>query len=382
MNNKLSRTGILLLTAALLVVFTGCGFKNSPATTGTSSQLTSSNTGVTSSAGTAAAPNTSPAATTASTPVLADYFPLTPDVHCRYSGTGNEHVGMTTDVEYVRSDTIQLVYDNSAAESHILYALRDGKVQALHTQFELYAREDLSLLTPDAYEEILIKEPLEVGTSWDILDGTRTITSLNVEVTTPSGTYEALEVTTKGNDNSTARQYYAAGIGFVKLTVSGPDYEVTQELEERTVNTARTENRTFYYPKMTDTNVEIVYTTTPVTLNTNDSFSDILTENFRTAPAGDLHAVFSANSVINSLLLDPDIGIVTIDLSANFVSEMNVGSEMESAILQCLANTVGSAYEVQEVIVTLDGALYESGHIAMKAGETLKVDYNGTTALA
>ena len=55
---------------------------------------------------------------------------------------------------------------------------------------------------------------------------------------------------------------------------------------------------------------------------------------------------------------------------------------VESAILRCLANTVGYAYEVQEITVTLDGEPYESGHIAMKAGETLKVDYNGTTALA
>lgn len=376
MKKLFSRTVILIAAAVLVMVFAGCSFKSS-VTSEKTSALQSSFASDT-------AKDTAPAdATTAPTaaPGLQDYFPLTPDVYCSYSGTGNEFASMTTHVEYAGPDMIQLVYDNGATESHILYAVRDGQVQAIHTEFELYVREDLSLLLPDAYGEILLKEPLEVGTSWDVLDGVRTITGMHVIVTTPSGTYDALEVTTKGNDNSTAKQYYAAGIGYVKLMVSGADYEVTQELETRTLDAVRTENRTFYYPRITETDIEIVYETIPVQMKTNNNFIDILTGYLQTAPAADLHPVMSENTVINSMRLDPGSRIVTIDVSANFVSEMNVGSGMESAILQSLANTVGSAYGVQEVIVTLDGQLYESGHIAMKEGETLKVDYDNLVEL-
>ena len=391
MKKYFSGTAILAVAAISLMFFTGCSFKS----TGTSEKTealqssfvtdTAKDTASTdTSQNTSLIQPTDTADTTAASsasPGLLDYFPLTPDVYSSYTGTGNEFVSMTTNVEYAGPDTIQLVYDNGATESHILYAVRNGQVQALHTEFELYVREDLSLLPPDTYGEILLKEPLEVGTSWDVLDGVRTITGMHVTVTTPSGTYDALEVTTKGNDNSTAKQYYAPGIGFVKLTVSGTDYEVTQELETRTLDTERTENRTFYYPRMTQTDIEIVYKTIPVLMKTNDNFTDILTGYLQTAPAADLHPVISENTVINSMRLDPGSRIVTIDLSANFVSEMNVGSAMEGAILQCLVNTVGSAYGAQEVIVTLDGQLYESGHIALKEGETLKVDYDNPVEL-
>jgi len=391
MKKLFPRTGILIAASMLVMVFAGCSFKSSVTSEKTSPLQSSfvSDTAkdtapddtlqTTSSVQTTASADTTAAPTAA--PGLQDYFPLTPDVYCSYSGTGNEFVSMTTHVEYAGPDMIQLVYDNGATESHILYAVRDGQVQALHTEFELYVREDLSLLAPDTYGEILLKEPLEVGTSWDILDGVRTITSMHVIVTTPSGTYDTLEVTTKGNDNSTAKQYYAPGIGFVKLMVSGTDYEVIQELETRTLDAVRTENLTFYYPRITETDIEIVYETIPVQMKTNDNFIDILTGYLQTAPAADLHPIMSENTVINSMRLDPGSRIVTIDVSANFVSEMNVGSGMESAILQSLANTVGSAYGVQEVIVTLDGQLYESGHIAMKEGETLKVDYDNLVEL-
>lgn len=391
MKKLFSRTGILIAAAVLVMVFAGCSFKSSVTSEKTSalqSSFASDTAKDTAPADTlqttSSVQTTAPAdATTAPTaaPGLQDYFPLTPDVYCSYSGTGNEFVSMTTHVEYAGPDMIQLVYDNGATESHILYAVRDGQVQALHTEFELYVREDLSLLMPDVYGEILLKEPLEVGTSWDVLDGVRAITGMHVIVTTPSGTYDTLEVTTKGNDNSTAKQYYAAGIGCVKLMVSGTDYEVTQELETRTLDEVRTENRTFYYPRITETDIEIVYETIPVQMKTNNNFIDILTGYLQTAPAADLHPVMSENTVINSMRLDPGSRIVTIDVSANFVSEMNVGSGMESAILQSLANTVGSAYGVHEVIVTLDGQLYESGHIAMKEGETLKVDYDNLVEL-
>jgi len=391
MEKLFSRTGILIAAAVLVMVFAGCSSKSSVTLEKTSALQSSfasdaaKNTVSAAALQTASSMQSTDAADTttapAAAPGLQDYFPLTPDVYCSYSGTGNEFVSMTTHVEYAGPDMIQLVYDNGATESHILYAIRDGQVQALHTEFELYVREDLSLLTPDAYGEILLKEPLEVGTSWDVLDGVRTITSMHVIVTTPSGIYDALEVTTKGNDNSTGKQYYASGIGFVKLLVSGTDYEVTQELETRTLDAVRTENRNFYYPRMTQTDIEIVYEMIPVQMKTDDSFIDILTGYLQTAPAADLHPVMSENTVIHSMRLDPETRIVTIDVSANFVSEMNAGSGMESAILQSLANTVGSAYGVQEVIVTLDGQLYESGHIALKEGETLKVDYDNLIEL-
>ncbi|MPM51125.1 hypothetical protein SDC9_97872 [bioreactor metagenome] len=54
---------------------------------------------------------------------------------------------------------------------------------------------------------------------------------------------------------------------------------------------------------------------------------------------------------------------------------MNAGSGFEAMILQCLTNTLGDYYQVEEVYITIDGGPYESGHIIIEEGEAYKVDY-------
>ena len=146
-------------------------------------------------------------------------------------------------------------------------------------------------------------------------------------------------------------------------------------------NAAVTEEITFYYPRMTQTDIEIVYKKIPVEIKPGESREDILTYYFRTPVESGLHPIMSENTVINSITSDTASQRVTIDLSSEFVSEMNVGSGMEAAILRCLVNTVGGIYGVQEIIVTLDGQLYESGHIALGPNETFKTDYQNMIEL-
>ena len=67
---------------------------------------------------------------------------------------------------------------------------------------------------------------------------------------------------------------------------------------------------------------------------------------------------------------------VHIDLSKDFIDEMNAGAGMESMILQSLTNTLGSYYGVQEVYITIDGGQYESGHIIIQEGEPSLVNFN------
>lgn len=65
--------------------------------------------------------------------------------------------------------------------------------------------------------------------------------------------------------------------------------------------------------------------------------------------------------------------MVYIDLNKAFVTEMNAGSRYESMILQSIANTFGHYYNSDKVVLTIENKLYESGHVAMKKGEYLKV---------
>ncbi|MPM73475.1 Acetate kinase [bioreactor metagenome] len=66
--------------------------------------------------------------------------------------------------------------------------------------------------------------------------------------------------------------------------------------------------------------------------------------------------------------------MVYIDLNRAFMTEMNAGSEYEGMILQSIANTFGGYFQSDKVILTIDNALYESGHFAFMKGEYLGVD--------
>jgi len=60
---------------------------------------------------------------------------------------------------------------------------------------------------------------------------------------------------------------------------------------------------------------------------------------------------------------------------------MNAGASYEKMILQSIVNTVGQYCNSEKVILTIDSKLYESGHIAYKKGEYIKVNYEGVVEI-
>lgn len=84
-------------------------------------------------------------------------------------------------------------------------------------------------------------------------------------------------------------------------------------------------------------------------------------------------AVFTANTKINKYYLN-DENIVCLDLNNAFLTEMNAGAEYEAMILQSIANTFGSYYQQNKVLLTIDDALYSSGHFEFVEGEYLTVN--------
>ena len=392
MRKDLRKVPALILAVCMILITAGCARKDTGGTTVADTSIsitTATETSPATSAETSASPTASetakPSETASDTSApsesavltLADYFPILPDVSCRFDVSGGKDLPVSTYVEFIGQDTIQIKYDNGTTVKHVLYAIRNGEVRIAGERSELYAREDLSLLPSEGDGEILLKEPLKVGTTWYVGGGIRSITDLKAQVDTPTGMYSAIEVTTIGNDTAT-RQYYAPGIGLVKTVRTGA-FEDTSVLGSRTTGQPETMDLTFYYPKMTDTDVVITSDEVSVKLYSNDSLTDVLTDYFRHPPETDVLPIMSENAVVNSVMQEPVSGVVTIDFSKEFISGMNAGAAAEGAILQSIANTAGSLYGASQVIITIDNQLYESGHIAFKQGETLSVDYYNVT---
>jgi hypothetical protein len=303
-----------------------------------------------------------------------DYYPLLADVEYVYQGEGNEYAAYNqyTDFLDTAGKRIQTRENNGGTETVLVTEIKDGKVTVIKTVNECYYRDNfLEDAAADENAKILLMEPLTEGTEWTLPDGSRRyISATGVPIETPSGNYQAIEVTTE-NDDSTSRDYFAPQVGLVKSVFDSGDMQISSTLSKISSNTQFTQTIDIFYP---DSDEKIHAKSLELSFKTGDSTRLVLEEALtRKAEEEDYLPLASTNTKINSLYLGTD-NIVHVDFSPEFVTEMNAGAGYEVLILQCIANTLGNYYGVNEVAVTVAGKLYESGHILMKEGETLKVN--------
>ena len=297
-----------------------------------------------------------------------DYFPVKPNTRYMYEGSGSEYAFYDVVLDYSQGAKMQQRVDNGGTVMAKVIEVKDGVAKLVYTRPEVYYRENF-LTQKSNSSEILLKEPLRAGTKWKLPDGReRRINSTSVSVSTPSGDYKALEVITKSKD-STTTDYYAKNVGLVKTVFKSGDSVVSSTLKKIEKDKPFVQTIQFFYPNANGDRVLSVEK--QVSFRTNDITRIVLAQAYKDALAGK-SKVFSKNTRINSLYLNRD-GMVYIDLNRAFVTEMNAGSGFESLILQSVANTFGVYYGVQRVYLTIDNKLYESGHIALKKGQYLKV---------
>lgn len=300
---------------------------------------------------------------------IENYYPFTENTKYVYEGEGNEFAFMTTYVDYIKDNRIQTRTDNGGTEIVKVLEIKDGQLLELLNRGETYFRENF---TDEEYTSgrILLKEPLEEGNSWTNDSGaTSTITNVAKEIVTKMGNFEALEVTTEGKQGKTI-DYYAKDTGLIKTVNIGEGYEVSSTISEIIKNQPFIQSITLYYPDVDGITINAV--DVQISFNTNEEPKDIIEKNVKDLS---VYEVLGPNTKINDLYFDEQGNSVHIDLSKEFVTEMNAGSGFEAMILQCLTNTLGDYYQVEEVYITIDGGPYESGHIIIEEGEAYKVDY-------
>lgn len=310
---------------------------------------------------------------TPSSPVLniEDYYPIKENVKYVYEGSGNEYASYDVYVDYTSGNKVQQRVNNGGTVMARVIELKDGKLTRLLSRGEAYYRENL-LNEKSGDEEILLMEPLKKGTTWTLKDSRiRTITNISADVTTPSGKYKAIEVVTEGSNGKTI-DYYAKNVGLVKSVFASGNAEITSSLSKIEENVSLIQRVDFFYPNINDD--KIYYQNKELSFKTNDITRQVLEKAYKETVNKNLGKVFSSNTKINSLYLSKD-NTVYIDLNSAFITEMNAGAGYESMILQSIANTFGKYYNSQKVILTIDNKPYESGHIVMKKGESINVNY-------
>ena len=256
----------------------------------------------------------------ASALTLEDYFPFEEDVHRTYAGIGNEYAAFESWVDYIKDGALQLRKNNSGTELVEVYMIEDGALLRVYSQEETYFRQDFTDQRGDS--EIMLMEPLETGTSWTLENGLqRSITATNAAVTVPYGTFTALEVTTV-YDGSTTKSFYAPGLGLIKTEfISGEDMEpITSELENYEEGSPLRQYAHFYYPDFTNDRVAFVEQTFEI--HTNEEIAGIFEQVLKTVPEGSgLTPVFPEDAALNSVTYDIASGVVTADVSPQFITK-------------------------------------------------------------
>jgi hypothetical protein len=306
--------------------------------------------------------------------IIQDFYPLKADTEYIYEGTGNEYASYTMYVDFLdnEAEKLQTRTNNGGTETVRVLEFKNGKLYVNYTVNECYYRDNfMDKSVKEAEAEVLLMEPLIVGTQWTLPDGRkRYISGYDVEVKTPSGNYKALEVTTEQEDGKT-KDYYARGTGLVKTVFQSGKLEVSSALSKMNKATPFTRIMDAYYP---DSDGKLYLAQLSLSFHTGGITREIINKALQAdAPKTSYLPLISKNTKINSLYLGLD-GIVYVDFSPELVNEMNAGAGYELLILQGLTNTFGMYYGAGEVYLTIDGKPYESGHVLMKQGETMKVN--------
>lgn len=301
-----------------------------------------------------------------------DFFPILSNVRYRYEGKGNEYAAFDITIDYFSSNKFQERMSNGGTEIVSVIEIKSDKIVRNLSRGEIYYRENF-LNQYDSNQQIVLKNPVIKGTSWTLADNSiRTITSISDKISTKAGDFDVITVTTIGSSGKTL-DYYAKDVGLVKSVFTDNANEISSTLASIEKNYAFVQTVRFFYPNINDG--KYYFIDKEINLKTNDKTAIKLQEAYKGLIPNQTGAVFTKNTIINSLTLGKD-QIVHIDLNKAFMTEMNAGSGYEGMILQSIANTFGNYYNVTKVILTIDGKLYESSHFSFKEGEflTTKLD--------
>ncbi|HCX62070.1 MAG TPA: hypothetical protein DHU59_06495 [Clostridiales bacterium] len=285
---------------------------------------------------------------------IEEFFPVIENTKYSYKGEGNEFAAYTVSIDYINNNRFQTRTNNGGTETIKVYEFKEDQLVELYSRGETYFREDF---TNREFQEgnVVLKLPY---------------TGELKQIVTSQGNFNAIEVITE-SDQGTSTNYYAKDVGLVKSIYKSNDYEVSSTLDNVEQNVPLIQTVTLYYPDIDGVHLNSV--DVQISFDTNDSTKDVIE---KTVKDLSVYELFSINTEINELYFDENDESVHIDLSNNFIEEMNAGSGFESLMLQSIANTLGSYYGVENIYLTIDGNLYESGHISLKENEPLKADYS------
>ncbi len=307
---------------------------------------------------------------------LEAWIPRLENVFYSYEGEGNEFASYTKYPQFNQDNYYQVATANPGTTLAEVFEYREDSVVRTFRMGEVYYRDNFTTIGTagdGSPEEVVLQLPIEVGTSWSGAESEYEITAVNHEVEVPAGTFNTIEVSNTYEDSVT-RRYYAEDVGLVLEVTELEDSEVSSSLEAVEEDVPEVIPFTVYVPDEQALGMDTVeaqlklYTNDPARLTIRKLLSGEV-EGYE-----DL-AILPEGTQINYLFKN-DNGIVEVDVSSEFVKNMNAGSTGELFFVYNLVNTLIDYYGAEEVLLTVDGKPYEGPHMVLQKGETLKFNHD------
>ncbi len=301
---------------------------------------------------------------------IKDFLPSNKNTEYTFS-RGSENEIVKEYVEFLEEDKIQIKSVSGTRIASSIYKVQEDAIILTYIAEDNYIKKELFSEESNSHE-ILLMNPIAIGTTWNNADKTLSITSIDIPIETKFGTYNSIEVTTKGKE-FTQKDYYVLNLGKIKTVVEINDTTFTTELIDYKKDELLQGTYRYYYTSASSK--ELFFKEEKVSELRDDELQDKIARNMYNPPREDLKPLDS-NIKINFINLSPKKDYVHIDFSFNLNDKLNVGDSFNKPFLQSLANTLGFNYGVENILISFDGKSHSSEQLVLEDSEHIKVDYS------
>lgn len=285
--------------------------------------------------------------------------------------SNDDHGTSKVITEYIEGNKIQLRKLGKATTMVEQWEYENNGVYIIFSQEGFYEPFN-SLNMASNRNELILKEPLKVGNTWNAESGNKyEITSINYPLETYAGNFDTIEVTS--TDGTIIRKnYFAQNIGIIRTTIEFQDSSfIDSQLFSIQLSPYNPKDYRFYYYNIDKD--EIVYTTEGVINYEPERMSFYIIKRLK-EPTLNILPTIDWSVKINNIVPIYKKDFICVDFSKDFLNLSEKGVHVENALLQCIVNTFGYNFEVSNIIITIDGEPYLSDNILMEKGKPFKVD--------
>jgi len=335
------------IARTLAAILCGCIFFNG-CSTGNNTPANTSPPGETA---TAAPDATAPIATEAKNAItgpLSEYIVMKENTAYIYTDEEYNVGGYTSYVEYTADGLVQRRIDAGTEALVEVMRFTDTSLELYYTEYNYHRHENLLDRTPNI-SLVSIAEPLGEGVSWTYHDETgknndviNEVTAVDMEITVPYGTFNALELTKTyvGND-VVVKEYYVKGIGLIKSSTINASITLSSSLSSIQENVQATSNVPMFYmqegARVQDVYSVQFYTNMDVLATNNDLIGTHFSAAFG-IPAETLY------------MERVDVDAMTASRATVYLTSAFTAASLSADAVLCLADSIGYMYGVNEVV--------------------------------